>query len=347
MEQNEFADKIALSLRFPNREVGCLRFQTELHCCGRQRDAHRPRFTARRHFCALSHFRRVNLRLKADLALVGCSFLWGTTFVIVQRALVDSSVFSFLAARFVLAAVVLAFVYRADLRKLTRAEFLAGLQIGLFMIFGHAFQTAGLRETTPSKAAFVTGFSVVLVPVLLAIFWRRPANAWVWTGALASLAGLYYLTVSSAGLTDLNRGDLFVLVCSILFAVQIILIGVYTPHFSVGALSLVQVATGAVVSVVAIPVVAVAGWETPRLHLTSSLLFAIVATAVLTTALAFSVLVWAQKYTTATHAALILALEPVFAAFTSYVVIHERLGGRALVGAGLILAGILIVELKG
>jgi len=289
----------------------------------------------------------MNQRLKADVALALCTVLWGATFVVVKGALADASVLAFMAVRFVLAAVLMAVIYRRALQQLTSAEIRAGAQIGFFMFTGYAFQTRGLIQTTPSKAGFITGFGVVLVPVLMAVFWGRRINRWVWGGALAALVGLYYLTVPPAGFTELNRGDLLVFICAVLFALHIIFVGRYSPHHSVGALSFLQVATTAALTVVALPLFSLAGWETPRLHWTADLVFAVLITAVLATAVAFSVQVWAQQWTTPTHTAILFSLEPVFAALTSYVVLGERLGGRALVGAALILVGILLAELKG
>jgi drug/metabolite transporter (DMT)-like permease len=276
-----------------------------------------------------------------------CSLLWGVTFVVVKDALADSSVFAFLAARFTLAVLPMAWIYRADLRKLSAPEFWAGMRIGIFMFGGYAFQTAGIAYTSASKAAFITGFCVVLVPVLLALFWRRRINAWVWSGVFASFVGLYYLTVPREGITELNRGDLLVLVCAIFYAFQIIFIAHYSSKHSLGGLSFLQVAATAVFSLAGLPLLAATHWEPVRFHLTSQLVFGIVGTAVFTTAIAIPLLVWAQRHTSATDAALILTSEPVFAAITSYIVLHERLGVRALLGAGLILAGILLAELKG
>lgn len=285
-------------------------------------------------------------RLKADLALAACTLVWGATFVVVKSALDTASVFVFLAARFVLATALMAVIYRASLRQVTRAEILAGAQIGFFMFSGYVFQTRGLLYTTPSKAAFITGSGVVLVPVLMALFWGRRINLWVWAGALAALVGLYYLTVPAAAWAGLNTGDLLVFVCAVLFALHIIFVGRYSPHHSVGALSFLQVATTGALTVVALPVLAWTGWETPRVEWNPGFAFAVGVTAVLATAGAFSIQVWAQQYTTPTHTAILFSLEPVFAALTSYIVLRERLGHRALLGAALILAGILLAELK-
>jgi drug/metabolite transporter (DMT)-like permease len=289
----------------------------------------------------------VSTRFKAHCGLLLCSFLWGVTFVVVKNTLADISVFAYLAARFTLGALPMAWIYRSELRGLSRQDIAAGIKIGLCMFGGYAFQTAGIAKTTPSKAAFITGFSVVLIPVLLAMVWRRKINAWAWAGALASFAGLYFLTVPKQGITDLNRGDLLVMGCAVLYALQIILIERYSGTHSLAGLSFLQVVSTAGLSWLAIPLVHGAGWETFRIHFSSQMVFGVLVTAILTTALAYPLLVWGQRHTTATNTALILASEPVFAAITSFFVVQERLGNRALAGAGLILGGIVVAELRG
>src|SRR5260370_133433 len=215
------------------------------------------------------------------------------------------------------------------------------------MFGGYAFQTAGLKLTTPSKAAFITGFFVVLVPVLLALFGSRRVPMWVWLGALSAFAGLYFLAVPPSGFAALNRGDLLVLACAFMFALHVISIGHYTVRFSAGALTLIQVAITALFTALCVPLFAAIGTEQPRVAWTPGLIGAVIATGLFATALAFSAQVWAQQYTSATPAAIIFTLEPVFAGLTSFVFYHERLGGRSLAGAGLILGGILIAELLG
>ncbi len=289
----------------------------------------------------------MNRRLKADLALGLCSLVWGATFMVVKGALDSASVFVFMALRFTLAALLMAIIYRRALGQVQRAELRAGAEIGFFMFAGYAFQTRGLLYTSPAKAAFITGFSVVLVPVLMAMFWGRRVNAWVWAGGLAALGGLYFLTVPPEGFSRLNKGDLLVFVCAVLFALHIIFVGRYSGRHSVGALSFLQVATTSVLNLAAVPILAATRREAPRATWNGGLLLAVFITAVLATALAFSIQVWAQQYTTATHTAILFSLEPVFAALTSLVVLHEWLGRRALAGALLILAGIVLAELKG
>lgn len=286
-------------------------------------------------------------KFKADLLLIGCSLIWGATFVLVKDALADASVFVFLALRFLLATAALILMYGGELRKAGPKGLRAGAIIGCCMFGGYAFQTAGLALTTPSKAAFITGFFVVLVPVLLALFGSRRVPLWVWFGALSAFAGLYFLAVPSSGLAALNRGDLLVLACAFMFALHVISIGHYTVRYSAGALTLVQVAVTTLLTILCVPLLAAIGAERPRLVWTNGLLLAVVTTGIFATALAFSVQVWAQQYTSANHAAIIFTLEPVFAGLTSYVFYHERLGPRSLGGAALILGGILVAELLG
>jgi len=289
----------------------------------------------------------VSLRFKAHCALLLCSFLWGITFVVVKDALADISVFGYLAARFVLGALPMIWIYREDLRKLSRDEAWAGIQVGLLMFGGYAFQTAGIARTTPSKAAFITGLSVVLVPVFLSAFWRRKIGVWARGGAAASFAGLYFLTVPIQGFAKLNGGDVLVMACAVLYAFQIIFIARYTGKYSLGALSCLQVILAGVLSAIAVPILDLTRWEPFFVRFTFQMEFGVIVTAIFTTALAYPLLVWGQRHTSATNTALILTFEPVFAAITSFFMLHERLGGRALAGAALILGGICIAEWKG
>ena len=286
-------------------------------------------------------------RVRADLALGFCALIWGSTFVVVKDALADVSVFMYIAVRFGLSAIVMAFMYWRSLRELNLRTTWAGVQIGLFMFGGYAFQTWGLNLTTPSKAAFITGSSVIIVPLFLAAFGRRRITGWIWAGALAALSGLYLLTIPPEGIGGLNRGDPIVFGCAVMFALHIVFVGHHIERHSVGALSFLQVATAAILATAFVPLLATTGWEAPRFALTGNLVFAVLVTAVGSTVIGFSLQVWAQQYTSPTHTAILISLEPVFAVLTSWLMRREHLGARILCGGGLILVGILLAELKG
>jgi len=286
-------------------------------------------------------------RLRADLALAFCSLIWGATFVMVKDALADISVFVYIAIRFGLAATIMGVLFWRSVRSLNLRAVWAGGQIGLFMLGGYIFQTAGLKYTTPSKAAFITGCSVVLVPLLLALFGLRRITGWIWAGAVAALAGLYFLTVPPEGLGGLNRGDPIVFLCAVMFALHIIFVGRHIERHSVGALSFVQVATTALLSAALLPVFAVTHWEVPKLHWTGSLVIAILVTAIGSTVIGFSFQVWAQQYASPSHTAILVSLEPVLAAVTSLALRREHFGARMIAGATLVFVGIVLAELKG
>lgn len=286
-------------------------------------------------------------RVQAELALALCSLIWGATFVVVKDALAFSSVFVFNALRFTLAAIVLGLVYWRTLRGVTRAEAGAGALIGIFMFSGYALQTTALRFTSPSKAAFITGSGVVLVPVLLAIFWRRHVSRWVWAGAVAALGGLYFLTVPKTGIAGLNAGDVFALGCAVMFAFHIIFVGHFSRRYSAAALSFLQIAAAAALTMIFLPLLAAAHWEAPRIEWNASLISGVLITALGATALCFSLQVWAQQYATPAHTAILISLEPVFAALTSVILGSEHISWRVLNGAALVFVGIVLAELKG
>lgn len=285
--------------------------------------------------------------LKAHILLILTTFVWGVTFVQIKDALSDISPLLFNAVRMALAGTALLIIYFRHLRSLSRGSFLMGCLVGTFLWAGYEFQTTGLKLTTPSKSAFLTGFSVILVPVFLAVFWRRHVNRWVVVGVITALIGLYLMTVPSGqgaglNLSSINRGDLLTIGCAIFFALQIIIMGRAMQKYKFEQIATLQACVAAVLMAISVPLL-----EHAHVVWSSRVIWAILVTGLLGTAAAFSIQAWAQQFTAPTYTALIFLLEPVFAWITSYVVLHERLGWRAGVGALMILAGIIVSELKG
>jgi drug/metabolite transporter (DMT)-like permease len=285
----------------------------------------------------------LNRSLKAHLLLVLVTLVWGATFVVIKNALAEITPLLFNAIRMTLAAIALFVIFRKKLHGITRRAIISGFVVGVFLFFGYQFQTTGLRLTTPSKSAFLTGVSVVLVPVFLALFWRRRISHGTLFGVICAFIGLYLMTIPSGGaLHGVNLGDVLSAGCAVGFAFQIIFTGRATTHHPFAQISCVMMASCAALMWLTIPLI-----ERPHMQWTPNVLWAIVVTGLLGTAAAFTIQAWAQQFTPPTHTALIFSLEPVFAWMTSFVVLGERLGVRAAAGAGLILAGVLISELLG
>lgn len=217
----------------------------------------------------------------------------------------------------------------------------------VFYVRGLGFQTTSLQYTTAANSGFVTGSSVVLVPLLLGMFWGRRLTNWLYAGSFATLIGLYFLTVPAEGLRYLNYGDVLTFIAAGLYAVHIILVKEFTGEHSVSALSLIQVAGSAAMAWLMTGAGAAIHWQSVRFEWRWELLAALGVCAVFATAVAFTVQLWAQQYTSPSHAAILFALEPVFAVSTSYFVLQERLTTRAMKGAGPVIAGIFIAELLG
>jgi drug/metabolite transporter (DMT)-like permease len=282
-------------------------------------------------------------RWRAELALAGNTVVWGATFVLVKQALADVTPLLFLALRFSLAAIALASIFHrkaaVEIRQPGAAR-MGAVLAGGFLFCGYVFQTFGLRLTTAPKSAFITGLSIATVPLLAALVYRiRPRFAEL-AGISLAIVGLGLMTLEGESLA-VGRGDLLTLACAIAFAAHIVTVGHYSKRVSFELLSVVQVAVAAALSL------ATFWWfEPPVIRWSAGVIVAVAVTALLATALAFTVQAWAQQYTTSTRTALIYALEPVFAWVTSFVWSGETLSRRAACGAGLILAGILLVELK-
>ena len=276
---------------------------------------------------------------RADLALALITVIWGSTFVLVKRALDDASALLFVAIRFAGAALVIGMVFRRRW-SLRAGPPPGGILAGVCLFGGYAFQTAGLKLTTPSKAAFLTGLTVVMVPLLNSLVYRVYPHASEAIGVAIATLGMGLMTLQG-NTGSVALGDALVIICAAAFAGHIVVLGHYSKMASFEPLAVWQLGTTAALSLGGF------WWiEKPYFHPSPVLWLALLVSALLSTALAFTVQAWAQQVTTATRAALIFALEPVVAWIFAYTIMGERLSPKAICGAVLILAGILVAELK-
>jgi drug/metabolite transporter (DMT)-like permease len=277
------------------------------------------------------------MRARAEWSLFGMTVIWGATFVVIKDALADISPVIFIAARFAIALLVLAPLYWSRFR---RSGIKGGLLAGSLLFVAFVFQTEGLALTTPSKSAFLTGLSIPLIPFVNSLVYRsRPRKTEV-IGILVASLGMALMTLPS-GKFGMTTGDVLSLLCAVTFALHFVVMSHLSKTEGFETLSVVQVAVAAVLGFVSAGAVGAA-----HVHATPGLGVALLATGLLATALGFTAMAWAQQYTTPTRSALILSLEPAVAWFTSWVITGEVLTSRGKIGAGLILAGVLLVELK-
>jgi drug/metabolite transporter (DMT)-like permease len=278
-------------------------------------------------------------QLRAELALVGVTVIWGTTFVVVKAALAEVSTFVFLTLRFWIAAAALMMIYGSAIR---RRGIGPGALAGILMFTAYVFQTKGLELTTPSKSAFLTGLSIPMVPLVSSLVYSVKPRLAEAVGIVIASMGMILMTLGPAAdwRSGMSNGDLLSFLCAVTFAFHIVIIGHYSQLYGFKSLATVQISTAAVLGSALFRFA-----EPVRFHLTPEVATAVLATGLLATALAFTTQAWAQQYTSPTRAALIFALEPPIAWLTSYALTGERMTNRGKVGAGMILAGILWAEL--
>ncbi len=280
-----------------------------------------------------------NMRRRAELYLLGITFIWGTTFILIKNALVSIGPYTFLGLRFILASIFLALVFHQNLRKISRHDILVGLVLGIFLMLGIVFQTVGLQYTSASNAAFITGLCVVMVPIIISITTTSLPPWGTICGIILATIGLFLLSVTDA--LYISYGDLLVLVAAFGFACHIIAVDRYSPQHNTVNLSIVQIfVVGVVCALVALfrepwpPVI------------NAPVLEALIITVIPGTALAYLAQNSLQKYTTPTRTAIIFITEPIFAAAFAYFWAGEVLTPRALIGCALIVGGMLLSELN-
>ncbi|MGB9780412.1 DMT family transporter [Caldanaerobacter sp.] len=277
-------------------------------------------------------------QLQSDIVLTLVTMIWGSTFIIVKNAIQSLPVYNFLFIRFLLAFLLLAAIFYKKLKKIDKSTLMAASLIGTMLFLGYAFQTMGLLYTTASKSGFITGFSVVLVPILEAILLKRKPTRAATLGVVLAFIGLILLTTNID--FRINIGDFLTLLCAFAFAMHIVLISKYAVKMDTHLLATVQIGMVAFLSGIVSFI-----FEKPFIPTSLDVWGAIIITGVFATAFAFVAQNTMQAYTTATHTALIFSLEPVFAALAAYLIAGETMSLRALIGGAFMLTGIILSEL--
>ncbi|MCH2661200.1 DMT family transporter [bacterium] len=281
--------------------------------------------------------------LRADLLLLLTAFIWGFAFVAQRMGMEYVGPYLFNAARFALGCLpLLPFVAQNAsgplLPHLLRAA-PGSLLAGLFLFAGSSLQQVGIVYTTAGKAGFITGLYVILVPILgLALGQQSDRNTWL--GALVATAGLYLLSVEPP--FSMAYGDALVLIGALFWAGHVLIIGRFAQQIDWAALAFLQFLTCSLLSFgVALAVEPVA-WQ-PLVDAAWPVFYG----GVLSVGVAYTLQVVAQRQAPASHAAIILSLETVFAALGGWWLLSEAMSLRGLAGCGLMFGGMLVSQLGG
>ena len=274
--------------------------------------------------------------LSATLALLGITAMWGSTFFLIRDLLVRVPTLDFLAVRFAIASLALLVVAPRAVARLSPASRRSAVVLGLLYGVAQILQTAGLAHTAASVSGFITGMYVVLTPVFAAALLRTRITALTWGAVLLATAGLAVLTLNGL---SVGYGEAITLVAAMLYALHIVGLGAWsTPHEALG-MSIVQIV---VITLVCLAATAPDGIVLPQ---TTGDWLSVVYMALFAGALALVGQTWAQAHLAPTRSALIMSMEPVFAAFFAVLLGGESFTLRMVAGGLMVLAAMLVVEL--
>ena len=278
------------------------------------------------------------MRLKADLQLVLTTILWGTAFVALRVAAGHGTVFFLNGTRFILGGLLL--LPWTKLKGVFNLKnFLYVGLAGVSLYAAAAFQQTGLAYTTASNAGFITSLAVVIVPLILWMFWGERPSMVLGVAVLMAILGGFLL--SSAGTYRVNPGDFLILVGSIFWALQVVVVGKFQ-----GQMEALPFAVGQYMVCGILNLITGGFFERPSQADMLFVLPVILYTAIFSVAIGFTLQVIGQKHTPATDAALILSLEAVFTAFFGWLFLHESLRPIQLVGCGIILLAVILVQVR-
>lgn len=282
-------------------------------------------------------------RIKSDLLLLLAAVIWGFAFVAQRVGMKYVGPFTYNGVRFALGSISLIplmIFFKDDMagNKSYRNAAKAGFAAGIVLFIAVSLQQLGLMQTTAGKAAFITGLYIVLVPILGLFLKHYPGiNAWI--GAVIAVIGLYFLCVTNTFL--ISKYDLLILVCAFFFAIHILLIDNFIGRINAIKLSFFQFLTCAVLSL------AIAVF-TEEITLTGLFQAAvpILYGGIGSVGVAYTLQVVGQKNADPTSAAIILSMESLFAAVGGFLILHENLGIKGLIGCVLMLTGMILSQIK-
>ena len=282
--------------------------------------------------------------LKNIVMLFLAALIWGFSFVAQSAGMNYVGPFTFNAVRCLIGALVLvpvALLYKPEQAKGTRKTLLlGGISCGVFLGVATNLQQIGIMTTSVGKAGFLTALYIVLVPIA-GLFFKKKCPVTVWFGVVCSFIGLYLLCING-GSFSLAMGDLLLLGCAVVFTGHILVIDYFAPKVNGVWMSCIQFLVAGIIS--AIPMVLT---ETPTWETIFAAKLPILYAGVMSCGVAYTLQILGQKNYNPTIAVLILSLESCFSVLGGFLILHETLAARELLGCALMFAAIILAQLPG
>lgn len=280
---------------------------------------------------------------KAELLLFLVTFIWGGTFLFTKIGLHDCSPSLFIILRFLIALSLSFIFFGRHLSSLNRANLIHGVILGLFFGGGFVLQTYGLKFTSVSKSAFITGLSVVLTPFAYWFIEKKKILFWQKAGVIVAAIGLWLFT--NPRFDSINLGDILTIFSTFFWAFYITYMDVFTRGTKSMAITsqlvIIQLATAAIIALISL-----LSFDSQNIHFdfSNNLIIALLYNSILASFLLTFIHTGIQKYTTPVKAALIFSLEPVIATSLAVLFINEMLNGREVSGGAILLFGVVVSE---
>ena len=277
------------------------------------------------------------------------AFIWGIAFVAQSVGMDYIGPFTFNCIRFLIGGIVLIpviLVFGRDKKEERTQEetkmyrkntILGGIVCGFFLWSASTFQQFGIVNTSVGKAGFITALYIVLVPIL-GVFLHKKVTPLMWLSVIIAVIGFYMLCIS--GHVTINKGDLYVLVCAVLFSFHILVIDHFSPGGNGIAISCIQFFVSGIISAVLMAL-----FESPQITQILAAYVPLLYAGVMSCGVAYTLQILGQKHTEPTVACLIMSLESVFSALAGWVILHEKLSAKELLGCALVFLAVILAQL--
>ncbi len=278
---------------------------------------------------------------KADMLLLIVALLWGSGFVLTKFSLSSMSANQLLSIRFIFGVFILFIINIKRFKNINFQIIKGGIITGIFLTLGFMFQTYGMVFTTASKASFITGLNVIIVPFLYWIISKKKPDIFSFIAVFIATIGMAFLTLDFSKGFSFQLGDTLIVFCAIAFACHIVSTGYFAKDNDVMLLSFFQLLTATVITTLV-----TIFKEGVNMNLSPLPLLTTIYLGIIVTGIAFLIQAFGQKYTTATHAALILCTESVFGSIFAVIFLKEVMTPMMVLGCFIIFLAIVTAETK-
>ncbi|MBU0475719.1 MAG: DMT family transporter [Bacteroidetes bacterium] len=290
-------------------------------------------------------------RYKGEVNLLIVTLLWSATFVIVKGSLEDISSMLFIGLRFLIAGLILLPIVIRQKLDWKNSKLLPPIFLGVLLFLGFATQTVGLKHTSATKSAFLTGSAVAIIPFLQLIIEKKKPKTGPLIGVAVVLIGILFLsggnsivTLLTDIVTNFNFGDFLTLICAVFFALYVVYLDMLSAKYIFWMLLIIQIGVSAILSFSTAIIFDFINYESLRVELTTQLSFGIIYTSIFATLFTTTLQTKYQKLVSPTKAGIVYSFEPIFAAIIAFVFLSERISPFGLLGAILIFVGLIISE---